>query len=82
MIVFCHTRLTRFSCAVAIKRSHLKFNDTHFDVHIPFSKTDPSGEGQSVILPSKPGRFNPHRLMCLFLQVMPQEDNYLFAPLK
>lgn len=83
LVVFCHETLCRFSCASSLKMSHVHYYPDHFEFRVPFSKTDQEGEGQSVLLVSKEGRFNPHMLMCLYLHVMkPEDEDYLFPPLE
>ena len=84
MIVFCHHTLCRFSCSNVLKIDDLLFHKDYFEVHIKFSKTDQAGNGQYSVLPYKKGRYNPHKLMCLYLQVLDCKSNevlYLFPPL-
>ena len=86
MAVFCHQTLSRFSCVNELKMSQLSYSTDYFEARINFSKTDQKGDGQIVILPSINGAFNPHMLMCLYINVISEsapdlETVYVFPPL-
>ena len=86
MAVFSHHTLCRFSCANVLKLNDLFFHKDYFELFVKFSKTDQEGKGQFTILPYKQGPYNPHRLMCLYIQALNIDESnfetmYLFPPL-
>lgn len=86
MLVIQHASFCRFSDIANVKLSDLFFELDYFKIVIRYSKTDQTGEGQTVYVPdSSTGLRSPHRLMCLFLHRVHGEGNdsiYLFPPLK
>ena len=84
MINFCFHTLCRFSCCSVVKTSNLKYYRNYFQVNIPKSKTDQEATGQETVLVKNEGKYDPHMLLCLYLQVVSPngEDVHLFSPLK
>ena len=86
MIVFNLHTLCRFSRAKEVKLEDLNYHEKYFEVDIKFSKTDQDGKGQITILPFKQGYYNPHKLMCLYIEILdksldPNQKMYIFPPI-
>ena len=83
MIVFCFHTLCRFSCCNVVKLSHLGYHKDYFEIEIVKSKTDQTKKGQNAFLVKSEGIYDPHMLLCLYLQIISQtgDDFFLFPPL-
>jgi site-specific recombinase XerD len=87
MIVIQHASFCRFSDLQNVTLNDLLFELDYFKIHIRYSKTDQNGIGQSAFVPKiRDSEHDPHKLMCLYLQLFPQGENdppqmYLFPPL-
>jgi hypothetical protein len=83
MIIVQHASFCRFSDL----QNDLIFELDYFKIHLKYSKTDQAGIGQTAFVPKiRDSVYDPHKLMCLYLQLFPQEgpeatEIFLFPPL-
>lgn len=90
MSIFMHATFCRFSDAASLKLDDILYTEDYFKIRIGFSKCNTTGVPQYVVLPNNNNKFNPHRLMCLYLETMgfsemnneTVEHVFLFPPLE
>ena len=78
LIVTLHSTFCRFDCISNVKLHHIVFHEDYIKIIIPFSKTDVNGHGDCVYIPNNGNSRNPHKLLCLYLNVMDFEDENFF----
>ena len=62
----------------------MRYHPQYFEIVIPSSKTDQIGNGQETLLVKHEGMYDPHMLLCMYIQVLSPngDDSYIFPPLK
>jgi len=89
LAVFQHKTFCRFSDLKNIKLEDVFHNIDYFKIHVKFTKTDQSGNGQWLYLPKQSSNYrDAHMLMCLYIHHLeleadvPSPHMYLFPPLE
>ena len=84
MCLLAYAGFLRFSELAHVRRSHIVFHDTYFDLHIPTSKTDVLHKGKSLVISRTRKSTCPYAMLRLYLKaanIADSDECYIFRSL-
>ena len=84
MCLLAYSGFLRFSELVNIRRSHISFQNDHFSLFIPRSKTDVLNKGSTLVIAKSGKSTCPFAMLQMYLKaanILESDDQYIFRSL-